>query len=111
MNPKLSLSQTKFWNGSLSQSGQKTLILILFLILQFSNTFSTTTVQKGGILFEGIGGAQVNGEYMVYKRVAETAKLEEGVQAGADLVVTYINVCNRVLDSVKKAKEKPVGKN
>ena len=110
MNPKLSLSQTKFWNGSLSQSGQKTLILILFLMLQFSNTFSTTTVQKGGILFEGIGGAQVNGEYMVYKRVAETAKLEEGVQAGADLVVTYINVCNRVLDSVKKAKEKPVEK-
>ena len=95
---------------STSHSG-KWKILILFLFLQFNfsstaiNYSSSKTFQKGGILFEDIGGAQVNGEYMTYKRIAETSKLEEGIRSGSDLAMIYNNLCTRVINSVRKAKE------
>ncbi len=67
--------------------------------------YNKKTFQKGGILFEDIGGAQVNGEYMTYKRVTETSKLEIGITSGSDLAVIYNNLCTRVIHSIKVAKE------
>jgi hypothetical protein len=67
--------------------------------------YQKKTFQKGGILFKDIGGAQVNGEYMTYKRVAETSKLELGITSGSDLAVIYHNLCTRVIHSMKVAKE------
>ena len=99
-----SLFDTVFRRRSLFLSG-KNLRIIFILLLQFSHFSNSKTVQKGGILFEDIGGAQVNGDFISYKREADTKKLEEGIQAGSDLLVIYNNICNRVINSVRKAKE------
>jgi hypothetical protein len=87
-------------------------IFILFFILTSIQSQVTSskmgyqkkTFQKGGILFED-QDQQVNGEYMTYKRVADTSKLELGITSGSDLAVIYHNLCTRVIHSIKVAKE------
>jgi hypothetical protein len=106
-----SYSNTGVKENSLS-GNWKFFIFFLFILtsIQFQVTstkmaYQKKTFQKGGILFEDIGGAQVNGEYMTYKRVADTSKLELGITSGSDLAVIYHNLYTRVLHSIKVAKE------
>ena len=83
-----------------SFSGNWKFFILLFILtsIQFQVTstkmaYQKKTFQKGGILFKDIGGAQVNGEYMTYKRVADTNKLELGITSGSNLAVIYHNLC------------------
>ena len=65
--------------------------------------FSKDTVQKGGILFEDIGTAQINGEYMTYKRVADTSVLETATQTSSDLTTIYSVMCQGVQSELRRA--------
>jgi hypothetical protein len=105
-----SYSNTGVKETSLSGNWKFFILLFILTSIQFQVTstkmaYQKKTFQKGGILFKDIGGAQVNGEYMTYKRVAETSKLELGITSGSDLAVIYHNLCTRVIHSMKVAKE------
>ena len=80
----------------------------LFLIIFLANLkfgFPKYTVQKGGILFEDIGAAQINGETMTYKRVADTSVLETATQTSSDLTTIYSVMCQGVQAELKRARE------
>ena len=110
MFSELSLRNIVFTHRSQTGNWKFKLLLLIIFLYYFEATLAQSiqaqsrTFQRGGILFEDIGGAQVNGEYISFKRVAETSKLEQGVQAGSDLAVIYNNLCTRVLESVRKSK-------
>ncbi len=105
-----SYSNTGVKETSLTGNWKFFILLFILTSIQFQVTstkmaYQKKTFQKGGILFKDIGGAQVNGEYMTYKRVAETSKLELGITSGSDSAVIYHNLCTRVIHSMKVAKE------
>jgi hypothetical protein len=84
-----SYSNTGVKETSLSGNWKFFILLFILTSIQFQvtstkMTYQNKTFQKGGILFEDIGRAQVNGEYMTYKRVADTSKLELGITSGSD---------------------------
>ncbi len=77
-----------------SLSGNWKFFIFLFILTSIQSQVSSSkigyqkkTFQKGGILFEDMCGAQVNGEYMTYKRVADTSKLKLGITSGSNLAV------------------------
>ena len=108
-----SYSNTGVKETSLSGNWKFFILLFILTSIQVTSTkmaYQKKTFQKGGILFEDIGGAQVNGEYMTYKRVADTSKLELGITSGSDLAVIYHNLCTRVIHSIKVAKEEEASK-
>jgi hypothetical protein len=59
--------------------------LFLVLLASLQMILSKETVQKGGVLFEDIGAAQINGKFMTYKRIADTSILQTAAQTATDL--------------------------
>jgi hypothetical protein len=61
------------------------------------------TVQKGGVLFEDIGAAQINGEFMMYKSVADTSILQTAAQTATYLTTLYSSFCEGINNDLKRA--------
>ena len=78
---------------------------ILILVCLCSQVYPKLTTQKGGVLFEDIGGAQVNADFLYYKRVAETSTLQLGVTSAADFLSKYYQLCSTITTSRNSAQE------
>jgi hypothetical protein len=63
--------------------------LFLVLLASLQRILSKETVQKGGVLFEDIGAAKINGKFMTYKRIADTSILQTAAQTATDLTTLY----------------------
>jgi len=77
--------------------------LFLVLLASLQMILSKETVQKGGVLFEDIGAAQINGEFMTYKRIADTSILQKAAQTATDLTTLYSSFCQGVHNDLKRA--------
>jgi hypothetical protein len=77
--------------------------LFLVLLASLQMILSKETVQKGGVLFEDIGAAQINGEFMTYKRIANTSILQTAAQTATDLTTLYSSFCQGVHNDLKRA--------
>jgi hypothetical protein len=77
--------------------------LFLVLLASLQMILSKETVQKGGVLFEDIGAAQINGEFMTYKRIADTSILQKAAQTATDLTTLYSSFCQGIHNDLKRA--------
>jgi hypothetical protein len=77
------------------------LFLVLLALLQM--ILSKETVQKGGVLFKDIGAAQINGEFMTYKRIANTSILQTAAQTATDFTTLYSSFCQGIHNNLKRA--------
>jgi hypothetical protein len=77
--------------------------LFLVLLASLQMILSKDTVQKGGVLFEDIGAAQINGKFMTYKRIADTSILQKAAQTATDLTTLYSSFCQGVHNDLKRA--------
>jgi hypothetical protein len=77
--------------------------LFLVLLASLQMILSKETVQKGGVLFEDIGGAQINREFMTYKRIAYTSILQTAAQTATDLTTLYSSFCQGIHNDLKRA--------